>query len=53
MNKLEEEFISRENKKFKFQIGRLLASGLSGFIAGVIFASIVFFTIYYLLIRVG
>jgi tetrahydromethanopterin S-methyltransferase subunit F len=53
MNKLEEEFISRENKKFKFQIGRLLASGLSGFIAGVIFASIIFFTIYYLFIRVG
>ncbi len=53
MNKLKEEFVCQEKKKFRFQIGRLFASGLSGFIAGVIFASIIFFTIYYLLIRVG
>jgi len=53
MNKLEDEFVCREKRKFRFQIGHLLASGLSGFIAGVIFASIVFFTIYYLFVRIG
>jgi tetrahydromethanopterin S-methyltransferase subunit F len=53
MNNLEEEFICREKKHFRFQIGRVLASSLSGFIAGVVFASIIFLTIYYLLQQVG
>jgi len=34
------QFICDEHRKFKFKIGNILASGLSGFIAGVIFASI-------------
>jgi hypothetical protein len=53
MNKLEDEFVCREKRKFRFKIGHLLASGLSGFIAGAIFASIIFFTIYYFFIRIG
>ncbi len=38
------EFISHETKKFKFKMGRHLASSLSGFIAGVVFASIMWAT---------
>ncbi|MDO8443081.1 MAG: hypothetical protein Q7S81_02395 [bacterium] len=34
------QFICDEHRKFKFRIGNILASGLSGFIAGVVFASI-------------
>ena len=40
-NKVTREFISEENRKFRFKIGRLVASALSGFIAGVIVATIV------------
>ncbi len=35
------DFVSEEKRWFKFKIGSVLASGLSGFIAGVVFASIV------------
>jgi len=43
MNKIHNlfrDFISEEQRQFKFKIGKTLASSLSGFIAGVIFASI-------------
>lgn len=40
MDKIGEQFVCKEEKKFRFKIGRILASGLSGFIAGVIFATI-------------
>jgi len=40
MIKLLRDFISKEDRKFKVRIGNVLASGLSGFIAGVVFASI-------------
>ncbi|MEX2054476.1 MAG: hypothetical protein WD883_02965 [Candidatus Colwellbacteria bacterium] len=36
-----ENFVSTEERTFKFRVGKMLASSLSGFIAGVIFASIV------------
>lgn len=39
--KIVDEFVSREPKEFRFKIGRYLASSLSGFVAGAIFASIV------------
>ncbi len=35
------DFISEENRKFKFKIGSVIASSLAGFIAGAIVASIV------------
>jgi len=38
------EFVSHETRAFKFKIGHHLASSLSGFIAGVIFTSIVWAT---------
>ena len=36
------DFISKDPRSFRFKIGRVLASSLSGFIAGVVFASLVF-----------
>jgi len=38
--KLIRDFISEEHRDFKFQIGRVLASSLSGFMAGATFATI-------------
>jgi len=52
MNKLQNlsrDFISEEQRNFKFKIGKTLASALSGFIAGVIFASIFWILIFYFL----
>jgi len=46
---LSRDFISEEQRQFKFKIGKTLASALSGFIAGVIFASIFWIIILLLL----
>jgi hypothetical protein len=35
------DFISDEKRNFKVRIGKVLASSLSGFIAGTIFSSII------------
>ena len=41
MKKIIRDFISEENREYKFRFGHLLASSLSGFIAGVVSATIV------------
>jgi hypothetical protein len=41
INEAGNDFISREQRSFKFKLGNLLASSLSGFIAGAVFASII------------
>jgi len=41
MDKLINDFVSWEERVFKFKLGKVLASALSGFIAGVVFASLV------------
>jgi tetrahydromethanopterin S-methyltransferase subunit F len=41
MDKPTNDFISREERTFKFKLGKVIASALSGFIAGVVFASII------------
>jgi len=41
MNKITRDFVSEEKREYRFKIGQLLASALSGFLAGVIVASIV------------
>lgn len=51
MEKISEDFISKENKKFEWKIGHTIASSLSGFIAGLIVASIVFVTIFDLTLK--
>ncbi len=45
MNQFLRDFISEEPRKFKFKIGKLLASPLSGLVAGVISASILFLAV--------
>lgn len=45
MNKYLKDFASDEERNFQFKIGKVLASSLSGFIAGVIVASIVWWII--------
>lgn len=39
------ELVSKENKRYKFQLGKTLASSLAGFIAGAIFASIIWYAL--------
>ncbi len=46
MEKLENDFISKEAKSYKWHLGRILASSLSGFIAGIIVASLFFYTLF-------
>lgn len=41
MNKVIRDFISDEQRDFQMRVGKLLASSLSGFIAGAVFASII------------
>lgn len=41
INNVGDDFVSHEQRSFKFKLGNLLASSLSEFIAGVIFASII------------
>ena len=41
MNKFLKDFVSEEERYFEFKIGKMLASSLSGFIAGSVVASIV------------
>ncbi len=40
MNPIAQDFVSQEKRTFRLSIGRILASSLTGFIAGVIVASI-------------
>lgn len=43
------EFTDDKDHLFKFQIGKLVASSLSAFIAGVVFASIFWLAVIFLL----
>jgi len=45
---LHRDFISQEKREFCFKIGGTLASSLTGFVAGVIFASIFWGVVFYL-----
>lgn len=41
MNNVTRDFVSQEQREYKVKVGGILASALSGFIAGVIVASII------------
>ena len=41
-----DEFVSHDRKKFKHKLGKVLASSLSGFIAGIIVTVIFFLTVF-------
>jgi len=46
MEKPLEDFISHDKKTFKWKMGKILASSLSGFIAGIIVSAIFFLTVF-------
>lgn len=48
-NSLVRDFISKEERRFRAKLGWHIASALSGFIAGVIAASVVWFAVVYVL----
>ena len=41
MNKIIRDFVSEEQRDYNFKIGAVIASSLSGFIAGFVVASII------------
>jgi len=45
-NKLLRDFISEEKRPFKFQIGKVIASSLAGFVIGATVATIILVTGY-------
>ncbi|MCX6797972.1 MAG: hypothetical protein NTX66_01995 [Candidatus Falkowbacteria bacterium] len=45
MDKITRDFVSQEKRKFKFSLGGILASSLSGFIAGIVITLIVVYTL--------
>jgi hypothetical protein len=51
MKKEPSDFVSTERRKFKFEIGKVLASSLSGFIAGIIVSIIIFLTFFNLTLK--
>ena len=42
------DFVSEEQREFKFKIGSIIASGLAGFMAGLVVASIIWMVGLYL-----
>lgn len=46
MEKSLDDFVSHDSKSFEWKLGKILASSLSGFIAGIIVAAIFFLTIF-------
>lgn len=44
MKKIFRDFVSYENREYPFQIGRTMASSLTGFIVGVVTANVVWIT---------
>lgn len=51
MKNISRDFVSNEQRDFKFKLGGTLASALSGFIAGAIAAVIIFLVGYFLFIK--
>ena len=47
MNALSREFISQEQRLFRFKMGHTIASALAGFVAGVVLTSIIWFAALY------
>ena len=46
INKLLRDFVSEEKRIFQFQIGKIIASSLAGFVIGAIVATIILVTGY-------
>ena len=49
MNRLTRDFVSQEERQFSFKIGEALASALTGFVVGVVTASVIWMlAVYYI-----
>ncbi len=46
MKKVKDDFISKEQRDFKWKLGSVIASSLSGFIVGFIIAVIIFVALF-------
>jgi len=46
MEDLKDSFVSNEKRHFKWHLGKVIASSLSGFIAGIIITLILFLTFF-------
>jgi len=46
MEEIKDSFISTEKKSFKLSLGKVIASSLSGFIAGIIVTLIIVFAFF-------
>lgn len=51
MEKVLDDFISHDQRSFKWRFGRALASSLSGFIAGIIVTVLFFITVFDLALK--
>jgi hypothetical protein len=51
MEKSFDDFVSHDRKRFKWKIGKMLASSLSGFLAGIVVATIFFLTLFDLALK--
>ncbi len=51
MEKPLDDFVSHDRKSFEWKLGKILASSLSGFIAGIIVAVIFFLTVFDLTLK--
>jgi len=51
MNKVTGDFISNDKRTFKWKLGKVLASSLSGFIAGIIVSAVFFMTVFDLTLK--
>jgi len=43
MGKITRDFVSDDNRKYNFKLGRTVASSLTGFIGGAVAASIIWY----------
>lgn len=49
--KIRDEFISKEEKSFKYKLGKALASSLTGFLAGIIVTLIILFGLFDIVLK--
>jgi hypothetical protein len=51
MEGLKDEFVSHERRHFKYNLGKLVASSLSGFLAGIIVTVIFILTLFDIVLK--
>ncbi len=46
INTIKDEFVSQENKNYKVKLGKLVASSLTGFLAGIAVTLIIIYALF-------